>query len=1057
MADIKSQDISFDVGFVPQRMRPPIGIVNSAKDLLQQIGSGLETHIQSQITPNALFSANTKGLIQGNINSSVLSSSNALGDIKARIQDGVNSGLLLPQVDSVPVVMVPGYVLPPGFVPSIKGPAIQQPGGRWFVIIYPDDCSQGVINGDDPTTIPGIKKYTVVSGPYPNRQLAINAIDVEGPAALACKQNLLGIHNPLPPILNPQPPIGGFIPGPPPPQPIQGGGQIVTQPIPPPPPPNPIINNPVIIGGGTIITAPIIPPSPPVPISVVINNPIPPKPIPPSPPQTPQQQPQDTTTVPFNPPVLIDSGDIVGKSFCERFLDARDLAADYGNKLIAGSRGQEPGKVNLQNLFGKIRIYMAVQPQLLEGSHAVLSFFQTITEDSVIVNTETQFRKWITEVYQDGRYSQVDGLYAIRTVLQIMAGWKVNIGADSTWTYTFSAKGTPQLFGFGAGVDTNTVDSTHGSHQTTISPALSSALDIIDLMIKITLGLQLPSIPDCITGYLHGDISYIKLQCLIQYNGGQWSEYVPVINASRKQLTIEQVIEIGKRTKQDDKTIRSNLRNLGILDDKDVSSQLELYNEIPPLNTLISFAFNGVTSDQLSEAYGLDDGLPEAFSGSIGDSAKALGITEDWFKLYWRNHWQKPGMGELTEAARRLRPGRVVNDLEVTKDDYQNFSLRNGVPNWWSKRQLELSYTPISIRFLKYLFETGVIDETELIDFLRDAGYSPDNAAKYKNVIVMQARRELSSKGVTLSLTQALDGYFAGTLPLTEIDELGDYLGYTQDQVELAIEAHEYKFDLKISQQRLSALRKEYMHGSIDEITVTSKLSEMGIAKNHVDMYVNLWNDEITADTKQISVHTLIDWFKKGIISLDDLSLRLYRLHFTPDDVSRIESSAIMDMQILADKEQAKELAQQQRQKEKALKAYQQQRARDLAASARQAKESARQAAVLAKQAETKAAENAKQQKRDNAKASSEAAKQANKLANAIKKQMLAELKGEYDERVADVRANEIVELSELTDKTAKAELRAEVERQLAEMKEEELNLEGSVATGLPQLPEGPE
>jgi hypothetical protein len=96
----------------------------------------------------------------------------------------------------------------------------------------------------------------------------------------------------------------------------------------------------------------------------------------------------------------------------------------------------------------------------------------------------------------------------------------------------------------------------------------------------------------------------------------------------------------------------------------------------------------------------------------------------------------------------------------------------------------------------------------------------------------------------------------------------------------VAQQDHDNKRTAKI----VSSIRKQFLTGKIDQRGVNSILSAYGINSQSINDYIVDWQVELTSGTKEVSAGKCVKWACDGIISLQELDVRLSNLGYDQAD-----------------------------------------------------------------------------------------------------------------------------------------------------------------------------
>lgn len=219
-----------------------------------------------------------------------------------------------------------------------------------------------------------------------------------------------------------------------------------------------------------------------------------------------------------------------------------------------------------------------------------------------------------------------------------------------------------------------------------------------------------------------------------------------------------------------------------------------LADVIPPVNDLISMAVRDAWNEQAVSRFQYDQDLPS----EAADWASKLGLSPDWFKRYWRAHWQLPSPQMGYEMLHRLRAGKTSNPF--TKEDMQLLLRIADYPTFFRDRLVEISYNPYTRVDIRRMYKLGIIDAQGVKDAYLDSGYDEEHA---KNLTEFTIKYETES----------------GTSKAEEYQKLTS-----------------------------SLLKSAYVKGAIEEQELRDRLAEVKYDADDIDLLVNLANLEKKVD-----------------------------------------------------------------------------------------------------------------------------------------------------------------------------------------------------------------
>lgn len=252
--------------------------------------------------------------------------------------------------------------------------------------------------------------------------------------------------------------------------------------------------------------------------------------------------------------------------------------------------------------------------------------------------------------------------------------------------------------------------------------------------------------------------------------------------------------------------------------------------------------------------------------------AKQVGIPEEIAKWYWYAHWDLPSLTMGFEMFRRK-----IIDAEELKTLMRTLDI---MPAWRDKL-LQLAYEIPTRVDVRRMYEMGVIDRNKVKEYYEKMGYTPEDA----EILTQWTEIEYASEDRTLTVKQILELYELGEFTREEAIEQLRKLGYPPDVAEYKVTLYEHERLLKEAREQLQLLVEMYKAGAIsweDLIDAAYKLpfSPTTIQRTLVRAY-----REKEAKIKLPSLSTLKKWLKLEIITPEEFKDYLKRMGYRDKDI----------------------------------------------------------------------------------------------------------------------------------------------------------------------------
>jgi hypothetical protein len=498
---------------------------------------------------------------------------------------------------------------------------------------------------------------------------------------------------------------------------------------------------------------------------------------------------------------------------------------------------------------------------------------------------------------------------------------------------------------------------------------------------KFVFPLEMPDIGTLIDLYLRGWIDakaldrfarmqgvyFDKSQTLSAPPGATANNSFPAlwdrVAAARQELpTVEQLFTLDNRGIIAPGTLDQSLQKIGYADPvvREVISNLKY--DIPSSSDLVRFSVRHVFEPDLIAALGynqefkpildmwhrfqglnypifsgpfklqvnqfeVSNGLPP---NSFVDQYGTYDLTDPtWAQAFWWSHWVLPSPTQGYEMFFRLRPDRnrdfdptFARDLNFGLEDLNLLLRGNDYPPKYRPLLAAIAHRIPGIRFLRQLRSTNVFGRADVVDLLRRQGYS-EGDAEILAESVERNNRDTQRRAIEQQAKGQLAKYWElGIISREEYVKLLIDHGLSPEDAESASRLGEVDLKAKRVEKIVLYLHRQFISGVVDADTARRSLIDVGVTPERSALYVADWQMEVKARHKEVSAGRAIKWACQGLISVDELTIRLGNLGFDPQDVAGLRAEAILCQQALAGKA-ANALEKRQRQQIAALKSAQ--------------------------------------------------------------------------------------------------------------------------------------
>jgi hypothetical protein len=660
---------------------------------------------------------------------------------------------------------------------------------------------------------------------------------------------------------------------------------------------------------GTTYTIPFCPPATPPP--VVEQCPIPPPPS--SCPVT------KAFTCPDIPLALVGGIPPIGSPlFCQSIDSILKWYADVGNLLWdtieqlltpAGQKKLIQFVVNVNAstviLFPAIGMIQPLLNALVDGAAPLTQ----LIHDMVVC-----VRHWVTTLFQNCDPSLLLGAVTAKQVMMVIKKWRLGsdagVWATVDWDFSFEM------------------------------------LDkLVEYAINYACPTEVPHVDECVEAWIKNYIPDNIMRCLLRINGMNPEAFMPTMLARSEQLSADEMIQFTRRMGGSEEDEKRVIRNAGFADETQAIAKRELYWELPTIGDHLEWLRKNVFDDEYVKDFQLMDGFDERFWPKFGKDLTSLGMKKEYAALHYAAHWLNPSFTQLFEMTQRLRKGRVPDDIVFTTDDLLRVMQEQDVGFYFRQRLEAVSHPVINLTLQMKLYGLRVLTFDELVDGLRDLGYTPSDAQTIARGLSYESARlrASSSRGwspgalsrafmygligpdfvnthmttlgyspeeskdlmdnaeatllskrrsrfVTQTITSSVhalqDAYSCGTIDCATYVERLIQIGIEQDSAIASCGAIDAARKSKICKTQISAIGKGVLGGKITATQAEQQLSDMGITPERIIEYMTEWNIRKEASPQSATAAQIIRWVGGGLLDAGIAAQRLENLGWSGADAA---------------------------------------------------------------------------------------------------------------------------------------------------------------------------
>jgi hypothetical protein len=399
---------------------------------------------------------------------------------------------------------------------------------------------------------------------------------------------------------------------------------------------------------------------------------------------------------------------------------------------------------------------------------------------------------------------------------------------------------------------------------------------------------NVPTGPETDEAWLADGLTKDEWECYHKMNGDHLGPAKKVVDTKRARVSAREADILRRRGYIDADTFLKRARGVGVLRDEDALDIMNLNVAWPALADVVRFMVRDVEDENIVQFSRLDEDFDLKYTGQTEKYGEALGVDRDLAKRYWRAHWQLPSFTMLSEMLHRLRPGTVDAAVQVTEEDVRTCLKQDDWAPGWVDRMMAISYSKVTRTDATRMFELHAIDEQDLKNYLRDNGYTDQDAAALTDYYARRRKvQEVKRSGLPTART-LINQYARGETTQREFTQVAQKISLNDDQAQAMVESAELARTVRNRTQMIKGIRANYLHGIIDEPEAHEALSDAGVDGDEVGELVQQWTLERSARAKMPTAERLCKWRALGLIGPADQARALVRLNWDSDDAYRI-------------------------------------------------------------------------------------------------------------------------------------------------------------------------
>ncbi len=292
--------------------------------------------------------------------------------------------------------------------------------------------------------------------------------------------------------------------------------------------------------------------------------------------------------------------------------------------------------------------------------------------------------------------------------------------------------------------------------------------------------------------------------------------------------------------------------------DQQIHHWLQAREVIPSPSDLVAMSVREAFSDDVARRFGYDDNYPS----EAAEWAEKQGLSQEWFKRYWRAHWQLPGVTQVREMWRRGI---------IEQPDVDRYLLAADLPTFWREAIQKWMSAEITRVDVRRLYDLGVIAIQDVYIRYQRLGYSEGDAAlmtQWTAAAYMNDERELTKSDI-------LSMYKDGILDEREASTYLDALDYRESDVSLLLAHQDLKREQEYESRVIEIIKELFVRGVISRTDVFSELGKLDTPGHFIEDSLAVWDLEKKRKVITPSLTQLRDMALKEIITSNEFVVEL--------------------------------------------------------------------------------------------------------------------------------------------------------------------------------------
>jgi len=215
---------------------------------------------------------------------------------------------------------------------------------------------------------------------------------------------------------------------------------------------------------------------------------------------------------------------------------------------------------------------------------------------------------------------------------------------------------------------------------------------------------------------------------------------------------------------------------------------------------------------------------------------------------------------------------------------FQQAVAESRYKNKWLNAYRELAQYRPPPRTITAMLREGSIDEATATQLLKNYGVPDAALPSY----LLKTVNDGVQKAKNLTEAEIIRLYTERAITADECTTYLQHIGYSAADTQVIIAGADLDYQSKLSSATVTAVKSLYLHRHIDRNRATTMLDEVGAKADYRDGLLTLWDLEITAGVRSLTVKQICDYQAVGLLTADQALTKLKESGYSDEDAGLI-------------------------------------------------------------------------------------------------------------------------------------------------------------------------